>query len=312
MTPSHKCAPSPRAPAGNGPALVAAGLLGVAALAWAGNYVVGRAIAGVVPPGGLAVGRWLVAVLVMLPLCWPHLDKDLPTLKARWRYMLLMGIVGGAVFGTLQYAGLQFTTATNGGLIGATSPVMIALAGAILFGDRLSAGQKIGLALSLAGAVVIAAKGDAGNLAGLRLNTGDLMIFATLIGWAIYSALLRLKPRVHWTSFTLVIFSVALIGNLPVAYAEHMLGRPMLAFWPTLWAVLYTGVVSSVVGFIAWNRGVEILGSQRAGLYLNLIPLFSVGLAYLLLGERLEAYHAVACVLVFSGLWLAMRRPDER
>ncbi len=302
---------SDKSNAGGKPAaLLAAVLLGIAALAWAGNYVAGRAVAGVVPPGGLAVGRWAVAVLVLLPLGWPHLVREWPVLWERRVYMLLMGVTGGAIFGTLQYAGLQYTTATNGGLIGATSPVLIALAGAVWFGDRMSALQKCGLALSLGGAIVIAVKGDASNLAGLRLNAGDLMIFATLVCWAVYSALLRLKPPVHWTSFTLVIFAVAFVGNLPVAAFEHWNGRPLQLVWWTVSAVLYTGLISSAVGFIAWNRGVEIIGSQRAGLYLNLIPILSVGLAYLLLGERLELYHWLACVLVFSGLWLAMRRPS--
>lgn len=293
------------------PSVLASLLLVVAGFAWAGNYVVGRAIAGLVPPGGLAVGRWLVAVAVMLPFAWPHLPRDLPEILSRWRYMTLMGIAGGAVFGTLQYAGLQYTTATNGGIIGATSPVLIALAGAILFGDRLAARQQIGLGVSLAGALVIAVKGDAANLAGLRFNIGDLMILATLICWAVYSALLRTKPGVHWTSFTLFVFFVALVGNLPVALVEHFSDRPTPASWATLLAVFYTGVVSSVVGFIAWNRGVEMIGSQRAGVYLNLIPIMSVGLAFVLLGERLHDYHAVACGLIFLGLWLASRKPSR-
>lgn len=290
----------------------AAFLLSMSALAWAGNYVMGRWVAGAVPPGGLALGRWVVATLVLLPLAWPHLKGDMPAIVTRWRYLLFMGLIGGAVFGTLQYAGLQFTTATNGGLIGAMSPLLISLAGAALFGDRLSWRQWAGLALSLSGAVAIVAKGDLGNLAALRLNIGDLMILATLVAWAVYSAMLRLKPAMHWTSFTLVVFAVALAGNVPVAVIEHLSGKPLQPTWPTVIAILYTGLASSAVGFIAWNRGVEIVGSQRAGVFLNLIPVLSVGLAFLLLGERLEVYHAVACLLVFGGLALALSRLREK
>lgn len=284
-------------------------LLALSALAWAGNYVMGRWVAGAVPPGGLALGRWVIATLVMLPLAWPYLQLDWPAIVERWRYLVFMGVIGGAVFGTLQYAGLQFTTATNGGLIGAMSPLLISLAGAVLFGDRLSWRQWAGLALSLSGAVAIVAKGNLANLAALRLNIGDLMILATLVAWAVYSAMLRLRPAMHWTTFTFIVFAVALAGNIPVALIEVLAGNPLAATWPTAISILYTGVVSSAVGFIAWNRGVEIIGSQRAGLFLNLIPVLSVGLAFLLLGERLEAYHAIACLLVFGGLGLALRRP---
>lgn len=284
---------------------LAAVLLATAALSWAGNYVTGRAIAGEVPPAGLAFARWGVAVLLLLPMAWPHLRRDWPAIAARRGYMIAMGFTGAAMFGTLQYAGLQYTTATNGGLISATSAVMIALAGIVMFGDRLSARQLLGMAISMSGAVVIVAKGDPANLAGLRFNIGDLMILTTLVAWGIYSALLRLKPAIHWTSFTLTLFVVAFLVNLPLALLEHTWGNPLRPTLPTLAAVLYTGVVSSVVGFAAWNRGVEIIGSPRAGVYLNLIPIFTVLLAVVLLGERLQGFHVAACVLVCTGLWLA-------
>lgn len=288
-----------------GSTVLAALLLAVSALTWAGNYITGRAISGEVPPIGLAAGRWGVAVLVMLPLAWSHLQRDRAALSARWRYIVVMGIIGAGYFGTVQYAGLQFTTAANGGLLSATSPVWIALAGAAMFADRLSARQVAGLAISMSGALVIVAKGDPANLASLRFNVGDLMILTSLAAWGIYSALLRKRPAVHWSSFTVALFAVAFAVNLPFAGLEHALGWPMPMTWPALAAVLYTGVVASVIGFVAWNRGVEIIGSQRAGVYLNLIPIFTVMLAVLLLGERLMGFHLVACALVFAGLWLA-------
>lgn len=285
--------------------LPAPALLSLAALTWAGNYIAGRLIAGEVPPGGLAVLRWTLALLVLLPLARPHLARDLPAIAKAWRVVLLLGVTGGAMFGTLQYGGLQFTSVINGGLISATSPVMIALAGAVLFGDRLPPRLWAGLALSLSGALVIVMRGDPANLAGLRLNIGDLMLLATLASWSIYCALLRRKPSAHWTTFTLVVFVIALVGNIPVAIIEHLAGFPLKASRFTWGAVLYTGLVSSVIGYAVWNKGVEMIGSPRAGLYLNLIPVLSVGLAYLLLGERLAPYHLVACLLVVAGIWLA-------
>ena len=308
MAGADKTSPDPSADFW-GSTLWAVLLLAVAALAWAGNYITGRAIAGNVPPVGLAVGRWAVAVTVMLPLAWPYLERDWPVMRSRLGYIVVMGLIGAGLFGTLQYGGLQFTTAANGGLLSATSPVWIALGGVVMYGDRLTARQTAGLVVSMAGAVFIVARGDLTNLGGLRFNIGDVMILISLASWGIYSALLRHKPAIHWTSFTMALFAVGFVGNLPFAMWEHAAGRPLQPTLPTFASVLYTGIVSSAIGFYAWNRGVEIIGSARAGIYLNLIPIFTVLLAVVLLGERLQGFHVVAFVLVFTGLWLATRAP---
>lgn len=287
----------------------AAVLLSVSALFWAGNYVIGRAIAGEVPPAGLAAARWIVAILALLPIAWPHLARDIPVLLASWRVILLLGLTGMAAFGTLQYLGLQFTTATNGGLIGGTTPLFIALAGALMFGDRLTWRQGLGLALSFAGILTIVAQGEVANLLLLRFNGGDLLILATLVSWAVYCTVLRLKPAVHWTSFAIGTFAVGAVANIPFAAAEQLAGVGLRANLTTALTVAYTGLLASAIGYGTWNRGVELIGSQRAGLFLNLVPLFSVVLAYALLGERLEPFHALAFVTIVAGLWLGSIAP---
>ena len=292
--------------------LFAAALLTFTALSWSGNYVLGRAIAEEVPAGGLAVARWLLALVCMVIPAWPHLAADWPTLWRHRGIVLFLTFTGGAVFGTLHFVAMKYTSATNGALLAANSPILIATAGALLFGDTLSATRTFGLVLSLAGAVVIVARGEIGNLVAFNLNAGDPLLLLNLVIWAIYSACLRLKPRLHWLSFTFALAFVSVVANIPVALLETYHGQPMRLTATTFWSVMYAGLVSSALAFASWNRGVELIGSQRAGAYLNLIPLFSVLLAWLLLGERLQPFHMVGCGLIVSGIVVSTRTTQAR
>jgi drug/metabolite transporter (DMT)-like permease len=284
-------------------------LLSLTALSWGGNYVLARAVAGEVPPAGLSVFRWLVGLLVLLPFGWRHLREDQGLLAAHWRPVVLLSFGGGAVFGMLQFAALKYTTAVNGGLIGAMSPLLIAAAGAVLFRDRLSLGQAAGLLLSIAGALIVVFQGSAARLHSLDASLGDILVLANLIVWAVYTVCLRFKPPVHWLSFTIVLAAVSMVASVPFALLEHALGE-QLRFTPvTLATIAYTGLVSSAIAYAAWNQGVAILGSQRAGLFLNLIPVFSIAAAWWSLGEPIERYHVVGIALIFAGIWAAAREP---
>ncbi len=212
------------------------------------------------------------------------------------------------MFGTVQYAALRYTTATNGGLIGAVSPLLIAAAGAIIFRDRISWRVLFGLLMSIGGVLVVAFQGRAGSFLKLEANLGDALILFNLAVWGVYTACLRLKAPVHWLSFTIAIAAVSVLGNIPVALVEAALGETLQATPKTFVAILYTSIATSVVAYAAWNQGVAIIGSQRAGQFLNLTPLFSVTAAWAILGERLESYHAVAAVLIVAGIWVASRR----
>ena len=131
------------------------------------------------------------------------------------------------------------------------------------------------------------------------------MVVAAIVAWAFYSAMLRLKPPVHWTSFAVVTFAIAMLANIPLAIVEHIAGHGLQPTLMTAAAIVYAGIGSGVIGIAAWNIGVEMIGSQRAGGYLNLVPVFSVLLAAFVLGERLEMFHALAFALIAAGLWLA-------
>lgn len=284
-------------------------LVALAGLCWSGNHVLGRAIAGHVPPMATSAVRWLVPALVLWPLARRHVAKDWPELRSHWRILLFLSVVGGTLFGALQYIGLQYTTAINVSVMNSLAPVLIVAAGTIFFRDRIAVMQMLGIAVSMAGVLAIVSKGDAGNLFGLELNWGDLIILLNMGLWAVYSVYLRRRPAIHWLSFTFVLACIAAITTLPFWLWEHAQGAVLKPTALTAGALIYVSVFPSLVAYVCWNWGVELIGASRAGVFLHLIPVYSAVLASLLLGEQIRVYHVVGFGLILTGVWLAARKP---
>lgn len=200
-------------------------LLACTALFWAGNSIVARGARDFVPPVALSFWRWTLALLILLPIAWPHLRRDLPTLRASWRMMIVLGALGIGAFNTLLYTGLQTTTAVNGLLLQSLQPGLILLLGILIFSERVRLLQVMGIALSIAGALVIISKGDIGSLLALRMNTGDLVISVAVVIWSLYSVLLRKRPGVHPLSFLATSLAVGVVVVLPFYIAEIASGR---------------------------------------------------------------------------------------
>lgn len=284
-------------------------LLALTALFWSGNHILGRAVAGHVPPFGISMARWLVGAIVLWPFAQRHVRRDWPAIRQHWGILTFLALTGGAVFGAGQYLGLQYTTALNVSVMNSLAPVLIAAAGAVLFRDRLAPVQMAGIATSLLGVVVIVTRGDPGVLAHLAFNVGDLIIMVNMGIWAVYCAYLRFKPRMHWLSFIWVFSAIAGLASLPVHVWEHAAGFPFRFDLVTLFAVIYVAIFPSVLGFLFWNRGVELIGANRAGAFLHLSPIYSAVLAYLILGERLMLYHVLGFVLILAGVRFAAAKP---
>ena len=289
------------------PATLAYIALPICALSFAGNHIVGRAVVGHMPPVALATGRWALTCLLLLPIAWPYLRRDWPVVRAHGPILLFLTLLAGGLFSTLQYVGLVHTTALNTALLNSTVPVFIAVACFVLFRERLSARQMLGIGASLAGVIAIIAKGDWGVLAAWAFNGGDLLILANMALWAVYSAYLRYKPPLHWLSFGAIMAVVALVSNLPFLAMELARGQVLELTWLTAGAILYTGTVTSIVALATWNYGVAAIGASRAGVFLHLIPVFGSILAVTLLGEPIGWHHAAGLALILSGVWLAGR-----
>lgn len=292
--------------------IVAYLLAAIAGLCWAGNHVAGRFIANEVPPappGAFSAARWLLAAAVVAPFAWRHLVADWPRIAGNWRAVVFLGLVGGTGFSVLQYYGLRYTTAVNVSVLNSAGPAFIIIAGVLIFRDVVRAAQLGGVAMSLIGVLVILTRADPSMLAAMTFNVGDLMVLANMGIFAIYSAALRLRPPMHPMTFMLLLSLLSCLGSVPFGIVEAAFGNVLRPTWPTLAALLYTGLFTSVTAYLAWNAGIAMIGVQRAGPFLHLVPLFGAILSMLLLGEEPALFHAVGLILIISGVTIAARRP---
>ena len=282
-------------------------LLPVAAASWAGNHIVARAIGSYVPAASLSLVRWLLVALVIAVGAGRHVIRDWPVLRQRLPLMLFLALMGGSIFGTMQYVTLQYTTALNMGVVGSISPVFIVAASWLLFGDRLGALQLLGVGVSLTGVLAIMSQLSLQRLLDLSFNFGDLLIIANMVFWAIYCACLRLRPNVHAMSFLFVFALASALFVLPFAAWEFAIGWRLLLEPLSVFAVFYAALVTSLLAYLAWNRGIELVGAPRASAFLHTIPLFAAVFATSLLGERLYPFHVVGFALILAGVTLAAR-----
>ncbi len=278
-------------------------------LFWASNAVLGRAVAGEVPPVGLAFWRWTLGALLVLPFAWPHLRRDAGRLVREWRTVLLLTALGIGVFNTFLYIGLNSTTALNAVMMQSSMPVLIVLMSWALFRERVTALQAVGIAVSLAGATTLIARGDLALLLGLELNAGDLWITVAVLSYAAYTALLRRRPAVHGLSFIMATFAVGAALLLPFYLWETVVGgRPMPLTATAAGAAVYVALFPSILAYMCFNRSVALAGANTVGLSIHLVPVFGSLLAILFLGEQLHLYHAVGIALIAAGIALATRR----
>lgn len=283
-------------------------LLMLPPLFWAGNAVLGRAVAGEVPPVGLAFWRWALGTAVQLPFAWRPLLADRRVLLAHWRTLLLLTVVGISLFNTMLYLGLESTTAVNAVMLQTAMPVLIVLMSFAFFRDRVTAAQALGILVSIAGALVLIAHGEPATLLGLAFNAGDLYVLLAVISYAAYTALLRRRPKVHPLSFIATIFGLGALTLLPFYLLETASGRPMPLTAQALLSVGYVSLFASILSYLCYNRVVALLGANTAGLSIHLVPVFGGLLAIAFLGESLHWYHAVGIALIAGGIVLATRR----
>jgi drug/metabolite transporter (DMT)-like permease len=283
-------------------------LLSLTSLFWAGNIVLGRFIAGHVPPVTLAFIRWGGAFLVVAPFAAPHLVRDWPTIRKHAGLMTVLALTGFSAYNTFAYYGLQYTTAINGLLLQSIGPLFVALWTFALFGDRLTLRQAGGICVSLTGVLVIICHGSLAVLTGIGFNRGDLWFLIALLIYGFYTAFLRKRPPMHPLSFLAAGMGWGAILLAPAVVWEIASGKVVVLDALSVASFVYVCVFPSLLGYLFLNRGIELIGANRAAPFLHLIPVFGSALAIVLLGERFEIYHAVGYALVFTGITVATRR----
>jgi len=273
---------------------------------WAGNFVLGRAVAGMVPPIGLAFWRWVVASLIVLPWALPHLRRDMPALKAHWRIVLVLSALGVAAFNTLVYTGLQHTTAVNAILLQSAIPLVIVALGYVFFRDRLSWTEVAAVLVSMAGVAVLVTKGTPFGIAELPFDKGDAFVLAAVVCYAAYTTFLRKRPQVHPASFLFATFVLG-VPMLAPFYLGEIFGafgppRPTPVTWLMVGVVAYVALGPSVFAYVCYNRLVALAGARRAGFAIHLMPVFGTLLAILLLGESIQPYHFLGIGLIAAAI----------
>ncbi|GHC76677.1 DMT family transporter [Limoniibacter endophyticus] len=274
-------------------------------LMWGGNAVAGKMAVGHVSPMMLTAMRWFFAFALLCIVGWPQVKRDWPRIRARWTYFLILGGIGFALFNVALYNALLYTSAINVSIEQAAIPMMIFIINFALFKIRATWGQVAGFSLSVLGVAFVASHGDPAQLLALDLNRGDAMMLFAVLVYAVYTVYLRFKPDIHWLSLMTALTGAATIASIPFAIYEAANGTMI---WPdaTGWGiVVYTTLFASIASQTLYIMGIALIGSNRAGLFVNLLPVLGTILSIVVLRERFEPFHAVALSLVIIGITLA-------
>lgn len=279
-------------------------LLTLTMMCWASNMVVARAgVADHIPPVALAQMRWSLAAALLLPFTLHLIVRDWAVIRRALPVMVLLSGVGIGLYNTLVYVGLVSTTAINATILTSIFPVVVAAAGFLLYRDRLTAAQSLGIGVTCIGALVIVTRGDLTALTALRFNPGDLWVLSAHAAYALYTVLLRERPAIHPLAFLAVTVVIGQALLFPFTLAELTLSdRRVVLDRATLLTVAWVALVPGILAYIAFNKAVAAIGSNRTAPFFHLVPIFgSVG-AIAFLGEAIAPFHLIGWTLILVGI----------
>ncbi len=283
-------------------------LLALAVLFWAGNWVAARALRFDAPPVAMAFWRWAIALALFLPISAPVLHTQWRLLLHSWKTLCLLGVLATVLQHVPIYLGLKYTTATNGAILNAATPLFIILLSWVFIGERLRLSGIVGVLVALTGVLWIVTRGDLGVLTSLAINVGDLWVLLATFSWAIYTVCLRWRPaNLHPLSFLTGISVVGVVVMLPLYALEVASGAVLKVNAASVLGITYMGVFATVLAYIFWNNAVQQVGPSRAGPFMYLMPVFTPLLAMVFLDEQPRLFHAVGIVLIFLGIYLSSR-----
>jgi drug/metabolite transporter (DMT)-like permease len=284
-------------------------LLSLTALFWASNIIVGRHVVGQIPPVVLALIRWSGGFLLILPLAWPHLKRDRPIIRRHLGILLLLSVTGIAAFNTMAYWALEYTQALNGLLLQSSTPLFVAVWSLLLLGVRLTLAQALGVLVSTAGVAIILLRGDPAALAAIEFNRGDVIFVIAFAIFGFYTTLTVKSPPIHPFSFLAVTFGCGGAFLIPFAIWEAASGHIMTVTTGSVLSAAYIVVFPATLAYLCYNRGIQLIGANRAAPFSHLIPVFGSIMAIGLLGEEMRLFHLIGYALVLSGVIVAARTP---
>ncbi|MES9955767.1 MAG: DMT family transporter [Sedimenticola sp.] len=281
-------------------------LLALTTLFWAGNAVVGKVAVGLISGIELSFWRWVIALVLLTPFAYKAVMKDLAYYRRHWLMMLLLGFLSVSVYNTFQYLALQWTSVINVGVVTATMPLMVFTLTWLAGQERASGYQRLGLLLALFGVLLVITRGDPGVLLGLELNPGDLLMLLAVFSFALYSVLIKPLPDdLNRLGLLWVLVFLGVVGILPFYLWDISRHALLTLNLDTGLILLYVGIFPSILSYFFWNRAIALGGANLAGMFCNLIPVYAMVLAVLLLDEKVTAFQLTGMLGIFAGIFLA-------
>jgi drug/metabolite transporter (DMT)-like permease len=281
---------------------------------WAANAIVGRMAADLIAPMFFNFMRWLLVLLFLLPLA-PWILRPGSGLLLHWKRYMVMGILSVSMYNSLQYLALHTSSAINVTLIAASMPVWMLVVGRLFYNSPIGGLKVVGAAASILGVVVVLVQGNLANLAQFKFVAGDLYILVAIIGWSIYSWMLKhthepARIRQDWAALLLaqVIYGLGFSGIFSVTEAI-VWPQPTQWSWPLAAVLVFVAIGPAILAYRAWGEGVQRVGPTVAGFYANLTPLLTAVMSSLFLGEHPKIYHGVSFMLIALGIWLSSIGP---
>jgi len=285
-------------------------LLIFASLFWAGNFVIGKTASFYeIPAFSLNFYRWIFVWIILFPFTFKEIYKNKNYIIKNFGLFLILGITGITIFNSVVYYSLYFTQVISGILMISTIPVMIILISSILRIEKTNNFQIIGVILSLVGVFCIITQADLELIKNLDFNKGDLSMLVAMLSWATYSALLK-KKKYELSQICLlqVIISFGLIFLIPIYFIESSIGSPLNFNLPFFSILAYAVLFPAIASYLFWIKGISIIGANRAGVFLHLMPIFGAILAMIIFKEKFMLYHILGAIFIITGISLSNKK----
>ena len=281
--------------------------LTLASLFWSGNFIVGKIASSYeVPPFSLNFYRWLFALLILLPFTYKEIFLNKNHIFQNFKLFIILGITSITIFNSIVYYSLYYTQVISGILMISTIPVWILFFASIFKIERTNLFQILGVALSLLGVLFIISKADIEIVKAIKFNKGDLSMVVGMLSWAIYSALLRKKKHPFSQIVLLeIIIIFGIIFLIPIYFLEMNFGNKIVLEWPFILTLGYVVLFPGIFAFLFWIKGIDIIGANRAGVFLHLMTIFGAIMAILILGEKFMFYHFLGAIFIIAGITLS-------
>jgi len=285
----------------------------LATLFWSGNFIVGKfATLFQIPPLSLNALRWIAVWLILMPFTYKEIYNNFPSVKKNWIVISFMGIISISTFNSVVYFALNHTQVINAVIVLAAIPAATIVFSSLMNIEKTNIFQLLGLFLSIMGIGLIISNGDVQKIISLSFNKGDLWMLVCVITWALYSTLLK-KNRFEFSQFTLIqlMVSAGLLSLIPQFFYEKSIGLEVhfnKAFFLILFYVVF---FPAIVAYYCWQKGVEIIGPNRASMFIQLMPLFSAVMAIIIFKEQFELYHFLGAAFIVLGIYLSNKKTHD-